>query len=420
MKKISFLVLVSLLTGAIYAQDALKEVKLMAAKQDWLKAKTAIDKVLADPKTANLPEAWYWKGGVYNSLASNPELKKACTDCRMDAFEALKKYQQLDSSNKEMKDDKNAFLFDMYGKYFDDAIACFGTNDYAGALINFKNALIVKEYVYGKGFESQTGFKFPALDTSLILNCAIAARNDKKDDLAMPYYQILADANVAEDKFLEVYEILADYYAEKKDMPAFESAIEKGRAIFPKEEYWEAKDLETQIKGVEKPQLFDVYEKMVGKYPASYDVMHYYSVELFRYIYSDDAKGVNLESYKTKLKLVMQKALEIQSSAEMNYLAATYYYNNWYDTDQEAKLIKGTKPDDVKKKKDLIDASKKDLDASIPLAEKVIELISKLEKMKPLEKSNLKQSYGILADAYQVKGNAAKALEYKTKRDAVL
>jgi hypothetical protein len=77
-------------------------------------------------------------------------------------------------------------LFDIYNGYFDIGVTSFGAGKFDDAYAGFKNALMVEEYVSGKGLE-YNGFKFPTFDTTLIQNIALCDYRAKKDDEADIY-----------------------------------------------------------------------------------------------------------------------------------------------------------------------------------------------------------------------------------------
>ncbi len=145
MKK--FLCLALLLAGfnAGFSQS-IDDVKKAIDKQDWAAAKKAVDGVLANEKLASKPEAWYYKGLVYNECSKKEDLLATCPDCKMEAFNAFKKYQAMDPKNVYMVLEQNVRLFDLYNGYFDLASKAYEAKDYASAYTNFSNASMVEDY----------------------------------------------------------------------------------------------------------------------------------------------------------------------------------------------------------------------------------------------------------------------------------
>jgi len=77
------------------AKEALKAGKVADAK-------TQIDGALAVEKNQKIAEAWYIKLKVYNSIAANDQLRTQYPDARDQAFDALKKYVDLDEKDKKL------------------------------------------------------------------------------------------------------------------------------------------------------------------------------------------------------------------------------------------------------------------------------------------------------------------------------
>ncbi len=79
---------------------------------------------------------------------------------------------------------------------------------------------------------------------------------------------------------------------------------------------------------------------------------------------------------------------------------------------EEARKIKGAKPEDVKKRKALQAEAEAAMNASVPYAEAVVSLYSGIEKPKSSEKINYKQSLVILKNVAEVKKDATKVASY--------
>ena len=123
-------------------------------------------------------------------------------------------------------------------------------------------------------------------------------------------------------------------------------------------------------------------------------------------------KDANTTAYKAKLPEVMKKAIAIKSTSEANFLLANFLYNNSIDLSEEARKIKGAKPEDVKKRKDLQAQSDAAMTSSVPYAEAVVSLFSGIQKPKTSEKINYKQALVILKNIAEVKKDAVKVANY--------
>ena len=417
MKKIYFFVVLAIAANIVVAQD-LDEVKKLAIIGPVPKAKEAVDKYLAVEKNAKKPEGWFYKGYIYNQVSKDSaKPHDESSALKYTAFESLKKYRELDPKAPLLVEQTNGPLFDVYIGYSSDlGVKAYTAKNQAGAFEDFKKGLEVHDYIFANNISGNNGFKFSALDTVLTLYTAITAGEAKKPDEAAAYYKKLVDADVAGDQYIDAYQVLTDYYKTKKDKAAFADVLAKGRKNYPKnEEYWMAVEIEEAVDGAVKPGIFAKYEELMAKHPDNYTLPYNYAVELYHYIYSDEMKNANTAEYKAKLLDAAKKAIEKKSTIEANFLVANFLYNNSIDISDEARKIKGPKPDDLKKRKALEADATKTMNDAIPYAESVASIFEGMTKTKTSEKTNYKQSLVILKNIYDVKKDTAKvaALEKK-------
>ena len=417
MKKFSFFAVTLLMVHAAFAQS-LDEVKKYVLLRQTKPAKEAVDKYLAVEKNAAKPDGWYYKGFAYDLTSKDSALGLAdASAVKTEAFTALQKYFQLDPKGTLSKEENNSILFDLYSGFSSEiGVKAYTQKKYDIAFENFKKAVEVHDFIYSKNLEGANKYKFNGIDTMLILYAAIAANDAKKKDDAAEYYKKLADANVADTQYVDAYQFLADYYKTKKDSAGFTGIIEKGKKLYPKnDEYWTAMEIEQATDGVEKPEIFGKYDVLLAKYPDNYILPFNYSVELYKYIYSDEMKTANTAPYKEKLPVILNKAIAIKSTPEANFLMANYLYNNSIDMSEDARKIKGPKPADLKKRKDIQAAADKQMTDAIPYAEKVVSLYADNTKPKSSEKINYRQALIILKNIYEVKKDTAKMAAYDKK-----
>ena len=335
----------------------------------------------------------------------------------MTSFEAFKKYRELDPKATLLADDNNAYLFDIYvGLSSDLGVKAYSANDHLTAYDNFKKALVVHDYIFSNNIYGAQNYKFTAIDTMLTLYTGVAGFDVKKEDEAVVYYKKLTDANLSDSQFLSVYQTLAEYYKNKKDMAGFNDIIAKGVKLFPASEYWAAIETENALDGLGKAAYFAKYAEMQAKYPKSYILAHNYAVALYNFLNKpDDASITNLEPYKTQLIDILNKTLAIKATSEDNYMAANFLYNNSIDVSEEARKLRGPKPDDLKRKKELEAKSNAQMNQAIPYAEAVVNLFPSIAKPRYAEKANMKQALNMLKSIYEVKKDAAKVALYTQK-----
>ena len=414
MKQLSLFAIFAITSAIAMAQD-IEQVKTFAYIGQTAKAKEAVDKYLAIEKNTKKADGWFYKGYVYNQASKDSSKTLAeSAALKAEAFEALKKYRELDPKNVLLNEQNNSPLFDIYVGYATElGIKAYNNKDLPTAFEYFKKGVEVHDYIYAGNLVGNNGFKFTALDTTLTLYSAIAATEAKKPDDAAIFYKKLTDANLSDAQYLDAYQILADYYKNKKDTASFTEILEKGKKLYPKNnEYWIALEIEAAVDGVAKPAVFAKYEELMAKHPENYTIPYNYGVELYHYIYSDQMKNANSNEYKAKLAEVMKKALAVKQTSEANFLLANFLYNNSIDISEEGRKLHGPKPDDIKKKKALEAESTKSMNESISYAESVVSMFASIAKPKPSEKINYRQSLNILKNIYELKKDTAKAASY--------
>lgn len=422
MKKIICIVFLLSATWKLTAQEmdlSIAEAFLVSNQFD--KGKEAIDKYLAKPANANNAEALYYKAFAYNAVSrESSKTPDEAHALNSEAFDAIKKYRQLDPKEKFTKQENNNTIYNQYYSFYDFAIKAYNAKTYDLSFANFKDALEVHDYIYSNKLAGPKGLNFSSLDTDVVWNLAILGNELKKPDEVTGYYQRIVDTDIKDPKYLEAYEGVVMHYQKAKDQALFTKYLEKGKNNFPTEPFWEQIDVQNAIDGATGAALFKKYDELLAKYPNSYIVWFYYGNDLNKYVYADENKGIDVTSYKAKVPELLKKAIAINSTPEANMLLANFYYNNSFDLGEASSKIKGTKPDDVKKRTELLNASKRSLDDCLPYAMAAIDLYSKQPKLKGTERTNYRLAYDMLIEIYRVKGDPKKSAEYKVKKDAII
>lgn len=414
MRKLIFTALLSAFALTMYAQD-LEDIKDLVGKQQWDKAKEQIDKYLTNEKNAKKADGWYYKGVIYNEIAKSDKFKAALNgaDGRMQAFDALKKYLELDPKNIKGTLEQNVRFFDIYNGYFDQAATAFQAKNYEVAFDNFKNAGTVEEFVASKGF-SYNNFSFPQMDTSLIQNTAVSALMAKKNDEAAVYYQKLADAKIKGPSYLEIYQFLVQHFNDKGDKANRDKYIAIGRELYPEDEYW----CEIQLKdaGTDKQKVFAKYDELLSGTTCNGYTMYYnYSAELFNYLFTQEKKPADYKEAYVKLQDVLKKGIAVKSTPEANLLMARATYNGIYDLEDALTAIKGATADATKKKNELKSQIATKFDNMLPYAQAAYDLYAAKPSLKPGEKGNFKVATDLLSRYYEAKKDAAKMKMYQDK-----
>ena len=287
MQRFLLSLLIILSSSGLFAQT-IEDIEGQFGKGELDKAKASVDAFLAKEKNQSKADGWWYKALIYNEIAKSEKYKSLAPDGRMEAFNAFKKYYELDPKSIRATLEQHVRLFDIYNGYFDIGVTSFGASKFDEAYTGFKNALMVQEYVSGKGFE-YNGFRFPTFDTTLIQNIALSAYRAKKEDDAAVYFKKIADQRIAGKDNVDVYQLLVEYYAKKNDKANKEKYLQIGRELFPADDRWYQIELD-EVDAKDKKALFAKYEELMPKYPDKYLMSYNYAVELFNYTYAGDTK----------------------------------------------------------------------------------------------------------------------------------
>jgi hypothetical protein len=418
MKKYCFFIMLAFIATASFGQSLDELNKLVVLGQNK-KAKEVVDKFLSDPKNATKAEGWFYKGRIYNGLSKDSGLVTAdVLKLKNEAYAAFKKYQQLDTKEVSFLAENHGSYFDLYNGYFDIGAKEFNNKNFSLSVEGFKNALEVEEYVKSKGYE-YNGFKFPTLDTSLITNTAIAATQAKDEATAASFYRKLTDANVSGEAYLNIYQYLADYYLRVKDESNANAILDKGRTLYPDNEYWTEVELDKVSKTGDKEALFAKYEDLMKKNPAKYSLPFNYAAEVFNYLYIGEKKPANAGVLKNKLTDILKTAINLDKGIDAKMLMTRHLYNAAYDYQDSSKSIKGVKPADVKKKNDYKALFLKSVDDAIPYGLAVTDYFAALSTLKPVQKANYKNMLDIVSQLYATKGDLKKSAEIDKRKAAI-
>ena len=165
----------------------------------------------------------------------------------------------------------------------------------------------------------------------------------------------------------------------------------------------------------DKAVLLAKYEELLGADPENFALNYNYAVELYNKIYGGDDKKAD-EASREKLTAVLKKAIAIDKGIDATVLMANHSYNMASDAGAAASMVKGTKPEDIKKKTELKAVSNKKMDDCIVYSDQVVKYYEGVPDLKAKQSANLKIVLGYLTDIYNLKGDAKKSAEYDKKR----
>jgi len=407
--------LAGFVAGAQPVDDALKQ---LGKSND--KAKEAIDKITADPANAKNADAWYAKAQIYNALATDDKYKTSLPDAYDQAFDAFKKAYDADPNNKRMMLDLYKTGFVAYEGVANRAAGAYQANNMNAAFEGYKKTIEDGNYLKSKNL-SYSGYKVPELDTGMVFMAGYSAMKLEKTDDALKYFAQIADAKIGKEAdYVIPYQFLSYQYKTRKDEANFKKYAELGREVYPKDPYFVTIKIDWARENNNYPELFNGYEELIALQPDSLNNSLSYASEMFDYLFikNPDKKPADYDATAAKIETQINKTLaKDYEPLSSNLIIGQLYYNQGLDQATEADKLKGTKPEDTKKKTDLKAKSAAKYNQSIPHIEKVTSLLEQkgVTSLNGKEKSTLRNMYIMLGDMYNGTGNKAKAAEYDKK-----
>ena len=406
-----------LLIGSTVAMSqSLEDIGNLMEKSRFADAKNAIDKYLADPKNGQSSEGWYYKGRIYNSLSRDAQTPKAnMFALRIGSYDAFRKHQELDKLGIRMKAEEYRSYLDLYSGFYDLGAYQFNEKDFAGAYKSFSKAQDVENFIISKNY-TYDDFKLSKIDTVLISNTALSALNSMDTVNAVMNYRKLTDAGIRGADQERIYEYLVSYYANKKDEGNLQPLLDKAKAAYPKNNFWNEVEMDRLMNSGDKKGMFAKYEELYAKDPANYGNNYNYAIELYNTLYKDK---VNDPVVKEKLTSLLKNTIPLDTGIDAAMLMTNHLFNSFADHNNAAVLVKGTKPEDVKKKKEHNTLAYAKMDEAVPYADRVIKYFSGLSKLTTKQKVNYENVAGYMSDMYGARGNAKKVAEYDKIRSSI-
>jgi len=419
MKKLIPIFLLCLFANRNFAQN-LDEINDLLLLFKNTEAKAAIDKYLSNPKKATNPEAWYLKGKIYFMYSNDSSVSVVERyDLLIDAFKAFQENQRLDKKDSKMNDENHVSYFKLYGEMYNNGIINYNAKNYQGAFQGFKMANEIKDFIISKNYKNDD-IQVTAFDTSLISNiayCAILAKNEPE---AVFYYSKLADANVSEKQYQEIYQYLIEYYKKNNNEKAFNELLTKAKKLYPNEEIWDDIELKAVEEKSGKKALFEKYDELIKQNPNNFNNLYFYSLELYNSLYEKGISNPRDTSVRSKINDVLRKAIAIEGNKDVSakMLMCFYLHNYTYELSDSANAIKSSNPVLQKKKSNFKYLALKVADDCINYALIIERFFDSIPEKTKAQKTNYKIIIGKLSDLYAFKENKIKIEEYEKKNKA--
>jgi len=420
MKKLCFFSFV-LFVAAVANAQSLDDIGKLMEKNKYDAAKVSIEKYIADPKNAASAEAWYYKGRIYNSLSKDSTVaKQDAYNYKQTAFDAFKKNQQLDKFDLRMKTEFYKSYLDLYLGFYDLGAQNFNLKNYPAAYNSFSKSQEMENFILSKNYLYDE-IKLNKLDTALVMNIAASALQASDTLNAVINYRRITDAGITGLDYERVYEYLGRYYLEKKDNSNAQMILAKAKTAYPTNNFWNALEVEQISKSGDIKALLARYDELYNKDPRNFANSYNYAVEMYNSLWANVNKSPDTALF-LKLTTVLKSAIAVDESMDATMLLNNHLFNVAADYSTKAaliKVIKTTKPDELKKKKDLNASSINYMNELIPYGESMMKFLSAKTTLTTKQKINYKQVANYLSDAYRLKGDLKKSAEYDKITDSI-
>jgi tetratricopeptide (TPR) repeat protein len=403
-------------TGS-YAQK-LEDVQEKISKGKYDEAKEKLDKFFAaDPKNVNNANAYYYKGQIHGHLAQTDTTGALTYDAAKEAFDAYKKTLELDPKNPLMTIDQNIGLFQLFDMHYNRGIKQYNNKNYDAAFTSLQKAIEVQDYLKAKNF-ALTSYTPPALDTQLINLTASSAFLAKKEDVAVSYFERLANAKVAGPEYKEVYALIAQHYLKKKDDANASKYIGIGKELYKDEDYWLS--LEFGDVGNDRDAKLKRYEELLVKYPNNANLALDYAIEQFNHTYVWEKKPADYTARQAKLQTALEKAMALNPNSPLGYfIQSQHFYSQVFDLEDTRRAVVGNAPAAAAKRKELNAQVDKKYDDLMTASQKAFDIYSAQTELKAQDKTNYRKVTDQLIDYYTRKKMNDKVTFYQNKKAAI-
>lgn len=185
---------------------------------DFAKAAEYIEKALGDPKAVTKEKTWRYRGDIYMSIASSPELNaqfpNAVALCKESYFKSL----EIDTK-KEWEQENTAGLGSLQALVLAAASKQYEGSDFCGALSNF-------------GVASEISARFGIIDSVAIYNGAYCAERCGKMEEALAGYSKSAEMGY---NVPGVYGSIVELYNKMGKKDEAVKTLSDARAKYPKD-----------------------------------------------------------------------------------------------------------------------------------------------------------------------------------------
>lgn len=436
MKKtvLTFLSLIVVLFS--FAQN-LTKVKEAINSKKYNEAKTMLDEFLNNAKYQNNIELYYLKAKLYSEIVADPAQEQSYNEAFSTSLSNFSKVAEKDTLKLSLFNELDNYqaLTNLYAVPYNKGIKSLESKEYEKSLGELQQADMAGRFIY------RYGQRLSALDTALNFYIGLSALLSGKEDLAASYFTKLADANVNNPGYEDVYKNLMMFHFNKNNLDAFEKTRQQGLKFYPKEEYFTYDDIIFINDMKDETEKLKRIEAKVNTDPKNIDALSLYSELLFDKLVNDETAYPTEQEYtaaETKLVKLYESMAELMpEDGGIIYNAGLIYINKAFKinskisdvNDKIRKFNESQKPDKAGKippppkeltaaRDELRAKQQAAFDMGLPYVLKAQPSLEKKSAAGKREMQTYKKLVDILIEVYNSKRQAAKLPADKAKFEA--
>jgi hypothetical protein len=433
MKKILFSVF-SLFALLMANGQNLTKVKDAITAKKYAEANTQLDEMINNPKYQKNADLFYLKGKVFSEISVDTNLAKNYPNAVETSLEYFKKAASMDNNKFTMTVTLEGAqaLFNIYAIPYNKGVKELDAKEYDKSLKSLQLADLSGRFIF------ERGLGLSPLDTNLTFYTGFAALLAGKEDVAAAYFTKLANVNVAEKGFEDVYKNLIIYHFTKNNIAEFEKYRAQGLKLYPKEEYFTYDEVMFINDMKDKDEKMKRIEAKVASDPKNIDALSILTEILFGRLFDLDnpyyKNEADYEAAETKLVgLYNQMSDASPEDGLMPFNAGVVYVNKAFEmnnkisdiNDKIRKFNDSQKPDKTGKipppPKELTTQRDEIRAKQLAAYDKGLPYLLKAQPMleKKVSEKNVAQTYkkliSILIDIYSSKRQLSKVPADKAK-----
>ncbi len=419
MKKL--IVLVAALSIGISSWAQKKNVNTAQAaltREDYAKAKSAIDEATEDPTTKDDPKTWFVRGEVYTTLQNQQAFQSA--NPLLEASKSYLKVVELDPDYR--KSEMDTRLLTASQVFYNQGLEHYQAQRYKDAYEAFTLPITVGKLGGGKRFASVNAF-----DTIVAyahLQRAFSSYFAEDYNKAIPDLQAAKGNSITRDA--SVFLVLIDVYQKQDKEDEASALIAEGRKLYPDNTELRNAELNLFLKSGDQDALLKKLEEAVAKEPNNPELLFNLGNGYNNLAFPKDAGGKELPRPANYAELISKAedaynkaiAADKQNKPEYSYNLGALYFNQASGINNEMNKL-GTSAADQKKYDDLTVQRDAMFGKALPHLEKVYtSLDANVNKLNQEDKITYQSVLFALREIYAKQNKMDKVTEMKNKLDA--